>query len=104
MQRRHGRCTFCLTPCRFNEGGADDIGNGERLDTGHFPKPDLLAARPTCRIDAGIIVDDFLQRRDLEDIGGTRSAADIGLARLVNIVRRMRFDLLRGPPYGCAER
>src|ERR1700682_2801322 len=65
--------------CHFDEGRADDIGDGERLDAGHFPKPDFFAARKTFRIDGGFIVGGFLPRRDLEDVGSRRRADNIRL-------------------------
>src|ERR1700682_1563097 len=52
----------------------------------------------TFRIDGGFIVGDFLQRRDLEDVGSPRRAANIGLNRIVNFIGRMHLDPLGGPP------
>src|ERR1700676_5412817 len=88
----------------FDKGRTHHFGNGEQLDAGHFPKPDFFAARKTCRIDGGVIVDDFLQGRDFEDVGAARRAADIGLDRLIDLVWRMCLDPLGGSPDRRNER
>src|SRR6201995_2395698 len=73
----------------LDEGGTDDFGNGQRLDPGHFPEPDLLTARKVRGIDGGVIVRDFLQCGDLDKISCARCTADIGFDRVVDLLRRV---------------
>ena len=54
-------------------------------------------AKPAASIDA-VVIGNFLQRRDFENVGCARGAADIRLDRFVDFVGRMRLDPLRRAP------
>src|SRR6202020_3563547 len=91
-------------PGRQYEIGSDDIGHGQRFDAGHLPEPDFLAAGKTRRVDRTIIVGDFLERGNLEDISLARSAPNKRFDRVADLFGRMRLDPLRRAPQGGGKR
>src|SRR6185436_19532317 len=76
---------------RLDEARADDVGDGERLDARHLAEPDLAAACKTIRIDGAVVVGNFFQRSDFQDVGAARRAADIRLDHLIDLIGRMRL-------------